>query len=109
MIDNLSPVIAQHIAAVNAFDSDAIVATFAPDAYVISAGETYTLTMTNQGEAIHNWHILDVRREGGKSIETPLTAPHKSSRTTFAIPRAGTYHFQCDVHPDTMKGTLTVR
>ena len=30
----LAPVIAEHIAAVNSFDIDAIVATFAPDAYV---------------------------------------------------------------------------
>ena len=30
----LPPVVAEHIAAVNAFDTDAIVATFAPDAYV---------------------------------------------------------------------------
>jgi hypothetical protein len=34
MSTELSGVIADHIAAVNAFDTDAIVATFAPDAYV---------------------------------------------------------------------------
>lgn len=33
----LNPVIAQHIAAVNAFDTDAIVATFADDAFVNDA------------------------------------------------------------------------
>jgi hypothetical protein len=33
----LSGVIAEHVAAVNAFDIDAIVATFAPDAYVNDA------------------------------------------------------------------------
>jgi hypothetical protein len=30
----LPPVVAEHIAAINAFDNDRIVATFAPDAYV---------------------------------------------------------------------------
>ncbi|HEY1321439.1 MAG TPA: hypothetical protein VGF32_14380, partial [Streptosporangiaceae bacterium] len=30
----LPPVVAEHIAAVNAFDTDRIVSTFAPDAYV---------------------------------------------------------------------------
>jgi ketosteroid isomerase-like protein len=30
----LPPIVAEHIAAVNAFDTDRIVATFAPDAYV---------------------------------------------------------------------------
>jgi hypothetical protein len=33
-ITELPPVVAEHIAAVNAFDTDGIVATFAPDAYV---------------------------------------------------------------------------
>jgi len=34
LIASLPPVVAEHIAAVNAFDNDRIVATFAPDAYV---------------------------------------------------------------------------
>jgi SnoaL-like domain len=34
LITTLPPVVAEHIAAVNAFDNDRIVATFAPDAYV---------------------------------------------------------------------------
>jgi hypothetical protein len=34
MTNPLPPIVAQHIAAVNAFDTEAIVATFAPDAYV---------------------------------------------------------------------------
>jgi len=82
---------------------------FAPDAYTIAAGESYTLTMINAGDAIHNWHIVDAKAGSGREIATPLTAAHKSSAVTFAIARSGVYHFQCDVHPDTMKGTLTVR
>jgi hypothetical protein len=34
MTNNLNPIIAQHIAAVNAFDTNAIVSTFADDAFV---------------------------------------------------------------------------
>ena len=34
LITALPPVVAEHIAAVNAFDTDRIVSTFAPDAYV---------------------------------------------------------------------------
>jgi plastocyanin len=64
--------------------------------------------MSNAGEAIHNWHIIDAKTAGGKEITTDLTAPHKASSVTFAISKPGIYHFQCDVHPDTMKGTLTV-
>ena len=34
IVTSLPPIVARHIEAVNAFDLDAIVATFAPDAYV---------------------------------------------------------------------------
>jgi ketosteroid isomerase-like protein len=37
MATELPAVIAEHIAAVNAFDTEAIMATFAPDAYVNDA------------------------------------------------------------------------
>ncbi|SRR5712692_7751614 len=82
---------------------------FKPDAYTVDLGQPYTLTMENKGDAIHNWHILDLKRVSGKEIETALTDPHKSASVSFTIARAGVYHFQCDVHPDTMKGTITVR
>jgi hypothetical protein len=42
MSNQLTGVIADHIAAVNAFDVDAIVATFAPDAYVNDARREIT-------------------------------------------------------------------
>jgi plastocyanin len=81
---------------------------FAPNSYTLDAGSPYTLTMSNAGQAIHNWHIIDAKAENGKDIATDLTSPHKASSVTFTIAKAGAYHFQCDVHPDTMKGTLTV-
>src|SRR5271155_2977036 len=37
MTTSLPPIVAEYLAAVNAFDVDAIVATFAPDAYVNDA------------------------------------------------------------------------
>ena len=46
----LDPVIADHIAAVNAFDTEAIVATFAPDAYVNDARREI-----NGTDAIRQW------------------------------------------------------
>jgi hypothetical protein len=46
----LSAVVANHIAAVNAFDEDAIVATFAPDALVNDARREFSGT-----DAIRRW------------------------------------------------------
>ena len=46
----LTGVVAEHIAAVNAGDTDAIVATFAPDAYVNDARREFAGT-----EAIRRW------------------------------------------------------
>ena len=50
MATELSGVIADHIAAINAFDTDAIVATFAPDAYVNDARREI-----NGVDAIRRW------------------------------------------------------
>ena len=46
----LTGVVAEHIAAVNAQDTDAIMATFAPDAYVHDARREFTGT-----EAVRRW------------------------------------------------------
>ena len=46
----LTGVVAEHIAAVNAQDTDAIMATFAPDAYVIDARREFAGT-----EAVRRW------------------------------------------------------
>jgi plastocyanin len=37
----------------------------------------------------------------------PVTGPGSTDYTVNPLP-AGSYHFQCDFHPDTMKGTVTV-
>jgi plastocyanin len=75
----------------------------------ISANQAYTLTLTNKGEALHNWHVLGAKSADGKEIESPLVEGGKTATLNFSIPKPGSYRFQCDVHPDTMKGTITVR
>lgn len=50
MATEITGVIADHIAAVNAFDTDAIMATFAPDAYVNDARREI-----NGTDAIRQW------------------------------------------------------
>jgi plastocyanin len=82
---------------------------FAQTAYVLDAGASYTLTLVNEGQAIHNWHILNAKGSDGKEITSRLVDPGKSDRLTFSLSKPGTYRFLCDVHPDEMKGTITVQ
>lgn len=81
---------------------------YSQTSFTVKAGQQYTLTQINKGQAIHNWHVLDVKSSDGSTIMTPLTSPGKNSSVTFTISKPGTYHFHCDVHPTEMMGTITV-
>jgi plastocyanin len=81
---------------------------FSTTSYSINAGQPYTLTLTNAGKAVHNWHLLGLKGPGGGQIATPLIEGGKSASVTFTIATPGTYHFQCDVHPTQMAGTVVV-
>lgn len=82
---------------------------FSPTSYTIKAGVPYTLRLDNKGAAIHNWHILGAKGSDGKEITGAIVDPGKSDTLRFAVSQPGTYRFICDVHPDEMKGTLTVQ
>lgn len=82
---------------------------FSQTSFTIKAGQSYTLNLKNDGQAIHNWHVLNVKGADGKDITTPLLDGGKSESVTFTITKPGTYNFQCDVHPTEMKGTITVQ
>jgi plastocyanin len=75
---------------------------------VIPAGKPVTVIADNRG-AIHNWHVLGVTDDSGKTIQTPLMQGPRTDSITFTISKPGTYQFQCDAHPADMKGTLTVQ
>ncbi len=67
-----------------------------------------TFTLDNKGQALHNWHVLNVKDKDGKDITTTLLAGGKSETIKFTIAQTGTFDFQCDVHPVEMRGKLTV-
>jgi plastocyanin len=73
------------------------------------AGQQITITLSNKGASIHNWHVLDVKDDSGKDIATALTNPGSTSTDSFTISTPGTYKFQCDVHPTQMFGTLVIQ
>ena len=68
-----------------------------------------TFTLTNRGIAKHNLNFLQAA--GGAEIaKTELIDGGGASATLkFTTPGEGTYYFQCDVHPEQMKGSFVVK
>jgi len=73
---------------------------FAPAAITVGAGTT--VTWTNDDHFTHSIQFLD----GGLPSEPQVMEPGKA--TTFAFATPGTYHYQCHLHPQNMKGTVVV-
>jgi plastocyanin len=73
------------------------------------AGQQVTVNLKNNGQAIHNYHITDVKDDAGKDIKDTQVEAGKSDVLTFTVSKPGTYHFQCDFHPADMKGTITLQ
>lgn len=67
-----------------------------------------TFTLDNKGQAIHNWHVLNLKDKDGKDITTQLLTGGKSETIKFTVTQTGTFDFLCDVHPVEMRGKLTV-
>ena len=91
----------------------AVVATnFQFDKTVIDApaGQKLTFNLKNDGAARHSLQFLDVK--GGKELASGATgkiiATGQTDVVTFTPPGAGTFHFECAVHPGAMTGTLKV-
>lgn len=73
------------------------------------AGKPITLTLTNKGQAIHNFSVVGQKDANGNDIKTALLNPGQTQAITFTLAKPGTYKFQCDVHPTEMTGTLAVK
>ena len=73
---------------------------FSPPAISVAAGTT--VTWTNHDNFTHSVQFLD----GGLPSEPMVMQPGAS--TTFAFTAPGTYRYQCHLHPQNMRGTVTV-
>ena len=84
---------------------------FSTTSFTVNAGQQVTMTVKNDGQALHNWHLLNVKSTDGKDIVTTplLVPPGQTGTVTFTIDKPGTYQFHCDVHPTEMFGTLIVK
>jgi plastocyanin len=76
---------------------------FEPKDVTIPAGETVTITVKNEGTAIHNMSILETDFKSDAIVNA-------GAESTFEVEfdDAGEYKFQCDYHVPDMVGTITV-
>lgn len=70
-----------------------------------------TFEFKNAGKVKHNIHFLN--KAGGATLATggegKIIDGGQSEPISFKTPAAGAYYFQCDLHPDQMSGTFTVK
>ncbi|HXH22776.1 MAG TPA: cupredoxin domain-containing protein [Dehalococcoidia bacterium] len=79
-----------------------------------NAGAPFSVTLDNQDAGVlHNIAFYTSRSATQALVPNQsvgeLFAGVASRTLTFTPPRAGSFFFRCDVHPDTMTGTFTVR
>ena len=73
---------------------------FAPPAATVTVGTT--VTWTNNDRFTHS-----VQFTGGELPGEPLVM-EPGAATTFTFDRAGTFEYLCHLHPQDMKGSVTV-
>ncbi|MCE7927157.1 MAG: hypothetical protein DYG91_01470 [Chloroflexi bacterium CFX7] len=75
------------------------------------AGQEFDVSLKNRGKVPHNIHFLD--KKGGTTLaegaEGKILKAGESETIKFTVATAGSYYFQCDLHPDQMTGQLTVQ
>jgi plastocyanin/heme-degrading monooxygenase HmoA len=74
------------------------------------AGVPFTVTLTNEGKALHNIHFQD--EKGGTTLvegaQGKIIKGGETDTITFTVPNPGTYYFLCDIHPTEMFGDFIV-
>jgi plastocyanin len=83
---------------------------FSVTAISAKVGQPLTINVQNKGQAIHNWALSD---DAGKAAATGTTAgqlvqPGKTDTINLTFTKAGTFNFNCQVHPTEMTGKVTV-
>jgi plastocyanin len=68
-----------------------------------------TITLNNEDDGVlHNFSIYTSTDASTTVFKGDLTTGPDTATYTIPPLKPGTYYFRCDVHPDTMHGTLVV-
>ncbi len=82
---------------------------FAPASLSVVAGQQVTVVEKNDGQELHNWHVVGLKADSGKDITTPLIGNGAQAQVSFTASTPGTYRIVCDVHiKEGMTGTLVI-
>lgn len=73
---------------------------FVPEAISVAAGST--VTWTNHDNFTHSVQFLN------SELPTDPLLMQPGASTTFTFDTPGTYRYQCHLHPQDMRGTVTV-
>ena len=87
---------------------------FETTSFTVALGAKVTFQLDNQGKVFHNMTIApaDGNFDSAQAVTSvpQLIPAGKTGTLTWQAPNAaGTFKFRCDVHPDQMTGTITVK
>jgi plastocyanin len=78
-------------------------------ALTLQSGTEVTINFVNDDDSIP--HNLRISGPGGFEVKTDIFTGNdgRSRKLVFTAPAPGSYAFECEVHPATMNGTVTVQ
>jgi plastocyanin len=94
--------------ATNSATLDAKGVAFTEKTLTVLGTKGFTVHFDNEDPTAHNFGIYD--KKGGKELfkGSVVTGPTTTDYNVKPL-KAGDYYYQCDIHPDSMNGTLTVK
>ena len=81
---------------------------FRPASITVSVGDTVVWTMTGDGHTVRSGTVGadNIGRPSDGPLDSGFKGPGEIYSFTFA--QAGTYEYFCEIHPEQMRGTVTV-
>ena len=81
---------------------------FEPKDITVPVNTEVEITVSNDGTAVHNMHVLSKDQEGTDFTSDTIVNPGATSTFTVKFSNTGTFDFQCDYHLPDMAGTIKV-